>query len=111
MEFTSGDKATPASPIAPERESGDTVRKGTAVGMALAVLPLVLVVPEPTVWATTVVAPNPTPKKHKVNFTKCFIKFIAVIYELFLNITVIKCNVGAASFVYGCQHLKGKKAQ
>ena len=30
-ELTSGDKATPASPIAPERASGEIVKNGTAV--------------------------------------------------------------------------------
>jgi len=35
--------ATPASPKAPERESGEIVKKGTAVDIALALLPLVLV--------------------------------------------------------------------
>ncbi len=41
MAFTSGEIATPASPIAPERESGVIFKKGTAVGIAFNVLPLV----------------------------------------------------------------------
>jgi hypothetical protein len=44
LALTSGDKATPASPIAPERESGEIFRKGTAVGIAFTPLPLVVVV-------------------------------------------------------------------
>jgi hypothetical protein len=44
LALTSGVKATPASPIAPERESGDIFKKGTAVGIAFEVLlPFVVV--------------------------------------------------------------------
>ena len=39
LAFTSGDIATPASPIAPERESGDIVNDGTAIGIAFPLLP------------------------------------------------------------------------
>jgi hypothetical protein len=41
--LASGDSATPASPIAPDRESGVIIRKGTAVGIAFELVPLVLV--------------------------------------------------------------------
>jgi hypothetical protein len=41
LAFTSGDNATPASPKAPERESGEIFKNGTAVGIEVVLLPLV----------------------------------------------------------------------
>jgi hypothetical protein len=48
--FTSGDVATPASPMPPERESGVIKRNGTAVGICVELEPFVLVPPGPSVW-------------------------------------------------------------
>jgi len=49
LEFTSGESATPESPMAPERESGVIFKKGTPVTIAPELLPLVFVPPEPIV--------------------------------------------------------------
>jgi hypothetical protein len=43
--LASGDKATPASPIPPDRESGVINKNGTAVGIAVELVPFVFVVP------------------------------------------------------------------
>jgi hypothetical protein len=87
LALTSGDNATPASPKAPERESGDTVKKGTAVGMAVALLPLVLVVPAPIAgfWAFRLLKPPITIKLPIKSIKYFFAKFIAVSYNLFSN--------------------------
>ena len=51
LAFTSGERATPASPIAPERESGVIFKNGTPVTIAPLLLPLVFVPPGPITCA------------------------------------------------------------
>jgi len=77
LAFTSGDVATPASPIPPERESGDIRRKGTAVGIADELVPFVFVPPLPI--CENAIDGDKSRKKKKIFLALRALNFIAAI--------------------------------